>query len=115
LGLRALLVWRGQGWRRIGFQPLRARDIGLGLLALLAIFVANALVSVIGSRLAPELVAAHQERLAAFADILAGDLPLAAVAAAMLFTGFYEEVLARGFLLTRCRTLIAGVWGPVLL
>ena len=115
LGLRALLLWRGQGWRRIGFQPPRLVDLGRGFLALLAIFAVNAAVTLLSMQLAPEMVTSHQERLAAFAGLLAGDLPLLAVGAAMLFTGFYEEVLARGFLLTRSWTLLPGTWAPVLL
>lgn len=115
LGLWALLAWRRQSWRQIGFTPLRPRDAGLGLLALLLIFALNALVSLVSGALAPGLLEAHQQRLAAFAGILAGGLSPLGIGAAMLFTGFYEEVLARGFLLTRSRTLLAGAWGPVLL
>lgn len=115
IGLWALLVRRRQGWREIGFQPLRPKDIGLGLLALLLIFALNALVSVVSETLVPGLLEAHQQRLAAFAGVLTGDLPLLWIGLAMLFTAFYEEVLARGFLLTRSRTLLAGAWGPVLL
>lgn len=114
-GMYLLLRRRDQNWRDIGFRQLRSRDVGLGALALLLVFAINAAVSVIGLQLAPELVETHQGRLSEAARMLAGDLPLAAVAAAMLFTGFYEEVLARGFLLTRCRTLLHGRWGPVLL
>jgi membrane protease YdiL (CAAX protease family) len=115
LGLQVLLNWRGQSWRDIGFRPLRGRDAGLALLALLLVFAVNALVSFIASKLTPDLVQAHQQRLGSFAGLLAGDLSIALVGGAMLFTGFYEEVLARGFLLTRCRTLLGGYWGPVLL
>jgi membrane protease YdiL (CAAX protease family) len=115
-GLQVLLVWRGQSWRHIGFRPIiRLKDAGRGLLALLLVFVVNAALSFIGARLAPELLEEHQQRLSAFAGMLTGDLPLSAIGAAMLFTGFYEEALARGFLLTRCRTLLTGSWGPVLL
>ena len=55
LGLRALLLWRGQGWRRIGFQPPRLVDLGRGFLALLAIFAVNAAVTLLSMQLAPEM------------------------------------------------------------
>lgn len=113
-GLWLLLRWRGQSWRAIGFRPLRGQDVWHALVALLLIFLVNALVTVAFNQLLPDAVAAHQDRLAAFAGMLTGDLSVAAIGAAMLFTGFYEEVLARGFLLARCRRLLAGSWGPVL-
>jgi membrane protease YdiL (CAAX protease family) len=114
-GLWVLLARRGQSWRQIGFRPLRLRDAGLGLLALLLIFALNALVSVVAGLLAPGLLEADQQRVGALAGVLTGGLSPVAIGAAMLFTGFYEEVLARGFLLSRSRALLAGVWGPVLL
>lgn len=115
IGLGWLLAQRGQGWRQIGLRRLRARDLGLGLVALLAIFAINLLINVLISPLAPDVLQEHQEGLAAVAGMLAGETPPLAVAAAMLLIGFYEEALARGFLLARCRTLLPGTWGPVLL
>lgn len=115
LGLRWLLAQRGQGWRAIGLRRLRLRDLGLGLVALLLIFAANMAVSLVSSALAPGVLQEHQEELAAVAGLLVGTASPFAVGAAMLLIGFYEEVLARGFLLSRCRTLLPGVWGPVLL
>lgn len=114
-GLQVLLALRGQGWRDIRLRPLRAKDIGLALLALLLVFAVNVSVSVAGLWLASGSVAAHQERLSAFARLLAGDVSLLLVGGVMLFTGLYEEMLARGFLLARWRVLLPGVWGPVLL
>jgi membrane protease YdiL (CAAX protease family) len=52
-------------------------------------------------------------RIVRLADALAGDAPFAAVALSMLFVGFYEEVLARGLLLQRCRRLFSEVAGPL--
>lgn len=114
-GLQLLLAWRGQGWRQIGLKPPRAKDFGLALVALLLVFALNIAVNLLASRFVPGMAETHQERLAGFGALLAGDLPLVAVGVAMLFTGFYEEALARGFLLTRCKALLAGNWGPVLL
>lgn len=115
VGLHALLAWRGQRWRDLRLPPLRLKDFGLGLLALGLVLLLNAAITLITYQLAPELMEAHQERLAGVGGMLAEGLPLGAVAALMLFVGFYEELLARGFLLTRCQTLLSGTWRPVLL
>lgn len=113
-GVHGLLAWRRQGWRRIGFRGLRPRDFGLAILALLAVFAVNTAMSVGVGLVAPELLDVHYQELSTFAGLLTGDAWLIVIAVIMLFTAFYEEVLARGFLLTRCSTLIKGTWGPVL-
>lgn len=114
-GLQILLVWRGQGWRRIGLRLPRAKDLWLAMVALLLVVALNVAVNLVAFGVVPGMAETHQERLAGFGNLLAGELPLIIVGAAMLFTGFYEEALARGFLLTRCKTLMTGNWGPVLL
>jgi|SRR5690625_3834786 len=114
-GLWALLAWRGQRWHQIGLLPLRGKDFLLAFMALLAVFALNLVLNTAIGLFWPDLLEAHQRQLSGVAKVLAGSLPLAAVAGAMMFVGFYEEVLARGFLLTRSLTLLSGVWGPVLL
>jgi len=115
LGLQLLLSWRRQGWGLIGLGALRLRDLGLGLIALLAVFALNAGISLFALQVWPEVFEQHQAQLTEFAFLLTGELPVLVIAGTMLFTAFYEEVLARGFLLQRCRVLIGGIWGPVLL
>lgn len=113
-GLWALLAWRGQRWRDIGLVAFRGRDIGLALWALLSVFVLNLVLNTAAGLFWPGLLETHQEQLSGVASVLAGTLPLAAIGSAMAFVGFYEEVLARGFLLTRSHTLLGGIWKPVL-
>ncbi len=114
-GLQWLMSVRGQRWREVGLLGLRPMDLWLAVLALLLVFAVNASISLAGMVLAPEVVEGHQQRLMGVAAMLAADTSLAMLLAVMLFTGFYEELLARGFLLDRCRRLLGGIWAPVLL
>lgn len=115
VGLRALLYWRGQDWTSVGLRRFAPGDLGRGLYALMLVFVTNLLVMLILHGLAPSVVEGHQDRLAGVGRIFLNGVPFVAAAAAMLFVGLYEEILARGFLLARCRTLVGGRWLPVLL
>lgn len=115
LGVWWLLAQRGQGWRQIGLRWPRVRDLFLGLWALLLIFTVNLVVNLVSSAFAPETLEEHQQGLAQVAGLLTGEVSPIAIAATMLLVGLYEEVLARGFLLARCRALLRGTWGPVLL
>lgn len=114
-GVHALLRWRGEGWRALGLVPPRLVDLPRALGALLLVFAVNAGLAGVVQLLAPELLAGHQQRLGGVAQVMAAGVPMAAVAAVMLFVGFYEEVLARGWLLGRSRRLLPGRWPPVLL
>jgi uncharacterized protein len=114
-GLHLLLQWRRQRWRDLRLLRPSTVDLSRGVLALVVIFVANALIVAVSMRLAPGLAEGHQERLAGVAGVVLADVPFAAVALTMLLIGFYEEVLARGFLLRRCQTLLGGAWLPVLI
>ncbi|MCC5808758.1 MAG: CPBP family intramembrane metalloprotease [Ectothiorhodospiraceae bacterium] len=114
LGLHWLMAQRDQRWREVGLLGLRLQDLWLAVLALLLVFAMNASISLAGMVLAPEVVEGHQQRLMGVAAMLASDTSLLLIIGVMLFTGFYEELLARGFLLSRCRRLLGGVWAPVL-
>ena len=46
---------------------------------------------------------------------LTEDMPWMMTGLLMLFVGFYEEVVARGFLLARCRVLLDARWAAALL
>jgi len=113
--IQLLLRRRQQRWRELGLVAPTAHDLGRGVVALLCVFGLNAALSLLLGWLSPAGLEDHQQRLIDVASLLTGDLPIAAVAASMLFVGFYEELLARGFLLDRCRILLGGDWGPVLL
>ena len=113
-GLGALLAWRKQRWRDIGLAALEARDFARALLVLLTVFAANAALTLAIYTLAPEVLQAHLEGLQSIAVGLTTDAPLAGALALLLLVGFYEELVARGLLLSRSRALLGGFWAPVL-
>lgn len=114
-GLQALLAWRGESWGDLGLGRFRPWDVGRALQALLLVFAVNALFALAVSQLLPGVLERHQRELSGFANWLVGDLSVASLIAVTLFIGLYEEVLARGYLLGRCRVLLPGVWAPVVL
>jgi len=115
LGLNALLRYREHSWRQMGLRPFTRKDVSRALLALALVFALNASLILLAAHLAPGLVEVHRERLGGMAAALGLGVPVGLLAVAMLFVGFYEELLARGFLLQRARRLLGGTWGPVLL
>lgn len=114
-GLQILLHWRGQKWQDLALNKITSQDLIRALKAFALMFLINMGFLMLVQLVAPSLVETHQERLSDVGAMFNQDIPFAAVVAAMLFVGFYEEVLARGFLLRRCQDLIGGTWGPVLL
>ena len=84
-----------------------ARDIGLGLLFIIPCYVANILISslyVALSKFDVETLAANKmENM----DVL-GSISLLAVVPVSIFVGIYEEILFRGFLLSRLRAIFGG-------
>ncbi len=115
LGLRGLLALRAQRWADIGLGSLRASDPGRGFLAFGACMVSNLLLTSFLFVLVPEAVQSHLDGLGALAAQVSGGVPVIVMIALLCFVGVYEELFARGFLLSRCRELLGGVWGPVLL
>ena len=113
-GLSALLAWRKQRWREIGLAPLEVRDFSRALLVLLTGFAANAALTLGIYVFAPEVLQAHLEGLQSIAVGLTTDAPLGGALALLLLVGFYEELVARGLLLSRSRALLGGFWAPVL-
>jgi membrane protease YdiL (CAAX protease family) len=114
-GLSLLLARAGQHWRDIGLRALQGKDLGHGLLLFAASMGANALVMFSLYLAAPGYAREHIHELQAVASSVADGLPVTAIAATMFFVGVYEELTARGFLLTRCLAALDGVWAPVLL
>lgn len=115
VGLQLMLRWRGQRWRQLGLVPLKLQDLGRALVALLLVFLTNAIFISLVFWFDPEQIEGHERSLTDIAGQLAPDLSLPLIGLMMLFVGLYEEVLARGFLLQRARRLFGGTWGPVLL
>lgn len=109
-----LLKWRGQTWSAIGLLPPAARDGPRGVLAFGGCLGVNLLFIYILYAVYPELVEAHTERLGYITQLLAGSVSLPVLVLMLGFVGVYEEVFARGLLLTRCRSLLRGTWPPVL-
>ena len=115
LGLRVLLTLRAQRWTDIGLERLRGRDAGRGLLAFGVCMVSNLLLTSLLFVLMPEAVQSHLDGLGALATRFSEGVPAIVLVGLFCFVGVYEELFARGFLLSRCRDLIGGAWGPVLL
>lgn len=115
LGLRLLLAMRGQSWRHLGLQALTFKDLGRTLIGLLSCIGANMVLTTAAFIIDPQLLKQHANQLKVIATQLGSEVPFAGIAAMMFFVGVYEEIMARGFLLTRCRTALGGLWGPILL
>ena len=111
----ALLAWRRQRWSDIGLSGLRLRDLARGALAFAACLGANVVLVYALYGASPETVEMHSERLGSLSRQFAADMSLPWLVVVLGFVGVYEEVFARGFLLTRCRSLVGGTWGPVLI
>lgn len=109
-----LLRWRGQTWSTIGLLSPAARDGPRGVLAFGGCLGVNLLFIYALYTVNPELVEAHTERLGFITRQLAGGMSLPVLVLLLGFVGVYEEVFARGLLLTRCRSLLRGTWPPVL-
>lgn len=114
-GLRLLLSLRGQRWRDLGLRRPCRRDLLRTLIAFGLMFAINVAFILMVQAIVPSLVETHQERLSDVAAMLNQGIPFVAVIMAMFFVGFYEELLARGFLLKRCQNLLGGTWGPIIL
>lgn len=116
LGVVALLqAIRRQSWAALGLVRIERRDVGRTAAALGLLIVVGLAVNVTLQQLAPQAFEAHMERLAAMAVLLTSGVPLVGLIVAVAFIGFYEEILARGLLLQRCRRFVGGTWAPVLI
>jgi len=112
--LRTILAHRGQTWRDIGLKTLLPVDFGRGLLILLACVGANMVLTTSVLLVDADLLKQHAHNLMDVGERIDGGLPFAALALVILFVGVYEELTARGLLLSRCRTVLPGTWAPIM-
>jgi uncharacterized protein len=114
-GVYLLLAGREQSFAGIGLRAPQRRDLGRALIVLLAGFGVNMLLTLAIVVLSPATLEEHIEGLETIAFGLTDDTPVAAMLLLLLLVGFYEEVVARGLLLTRARQLVGGFWPPALI
>ena len=110
-----LLAAREQGFDRIGLRAPERADLGRAVIVMLGGFGANLLLTLAAVALSPGTLEDHIAGLESFAVGLTDDVPLAVLVLLLFVIGFYEEVVARGLLLTRARELVGGVWPPALI
>lgn len=114
-GTTALMIWRGIRPGRIRLVLPVPLDLVRAMIALLAFMLVNLVFAGVIRLFQPELIASHHEHLGTFGAQLMGDASLYALAGMMLFVACYEEVVARGLLLSQAERLLPGIWLPVLL
>jgi CAAX protease family protein len=112
--LRAMLAYRRQTWRDIGLRTLQGVDLGRGLLTLLACVGVNMVLTSSVMLVNPDLFKRHAHNLMEVGERLDGGLPFVVLGVVILFVGVYEELTARGLLLSRCRTVLPGTWAPII-
>jgi membrane protease YdiL (CAAX protease family) len=108
-----MLARRGGRWRDIGLVAPVPGDLWRGVLAFGGCLVINLLFVQLLWSVAPDAVETHTEELGVIARQLSHGLPFPALVAVVVFVGVYEELFARGLLLSLCRTLLGGTWAPV--
>lgn len=111
-GVYVLLERRGQRFADIGLWRLGLRDFPRALLILLASFAVNVVLTLLIVVTSPGTLEEHLAGLESIALGLTAEAPLAATIALLLLVGFYEEVVARGLLLSRLREMLGGFWMP---
>jgi membrane protease YdiL (CAAX protease family) len=113
-GVSAVLHWRARSWAEIGMRAPRLADLGRGFVVLFAGFAVNAALVLTIYSFQPEALRSHLTDLQSIAGSLTEGVPLAAVLALHFLVGIYEEIVARGLLLTRSRQLFGGTAVPVI-
>jgi hypothetical protein len=111
------LVWlglrlRGQGWDHLGltFRFAGWRPAGRAVLKSLVVFAAAVAAFVVGSVIMANITGIPEAANTSGYDYLRGNLPMLmlALAAVYVVSSFGEEVIYRGFLITRLTELGAG-------
>lgn len=111
-GVYVLLERRGHRFESMGLVPLKRRDFPRALLIVLASFAVNVVLTLVIVASSPGTLEEHLAGLESVALGLTTDAPLVATIALLLLVGFYEEIVARGLLLTRLREMLGGFWLP---
>lgn len=108
-----ILKWRGQGAGSIGCVRGRLlADVPLGLLAAVSALAAYALCAGLIMVTWPAGAAQLTGNPEAITEMLPPLHP-AALVALMILVGFYEELVFRGFLLTRLRRVLHSWWAAI--
>lgn len=113
-GVYALLIRRDRRFAEIGLVRPRRNDPGRALLVLLAAFGVNIVLTAVILAWSPATLEEHLAGLESIALGLTEGTSLAATIALLLLVGFYEELVARGLLLTRLREILGGFWPPAI-
>lgn len=110
----ALQRHRRQRAGDIGLTPWRWRWLGIGLLTVPVCFVGGAISNLTYALVTQRtLVDFVKEREEFLGDV--SDIPLWLIFTLSIFVGIYEEILFRGFVLTRLRALSRGILWPVVI
>lgn len=115
LGLRFLLVIRGQSWRHLGLGGFFLKDFGRILLILFSCIGVNIVLTTGVAAIDPQLLKQHLNQLQFIANQFSDEISFTGIAAMMFFVGVYEEIMARGFLLNRCQIALGSRWKSILL
>ena len=118
LAMMALIYWglnaRGQSWSHFGlsFRLGSSRSIGIAVLQSMAVFVFGVMAFAAGAILMANLVGMPEPADMSKYDYLRGNLVLTllALASVYLVSSFAEEVIYRGYLITRLRELTDRGW-----
>lgn len=113
-GVYTLMARRERRFAEIGLVRPRANDIGRALLVVLAAFGVNIVLTLAVLASSPETLEQHLAGLESIALGLSEGAPFAATLVLLLLVGFYEELVARGLLLTRLREILGGFWPPAI-
>jgi uncharacterized protein len=113
--VRFLLGRRDGRARDIGLVVPRPRDVIRALLILMTCYATTTLALMPLSVFAPDAMQGHMDTTRLLGLRLTEGMPWTMTGLLMLFVVFYEEVVARGFLLARCRLLLHTRWAAVLL
>jgi membrane protease YdiL (CAAX protease family) len=109
------LRWRGQSPSAIGLgRAPAARILGATLVGIPLCYLGGIVAVAVVAGFAPEGLSGLAREKSEFLHRVA-TIPPALVLPVSLFVGLYEEVLFRGFLLTRFRALLGGTLGAVVL
>jgi membrane protease YdiL (CAAX protease family) len=110
-----LLAWNRQSFRSVGLYvknlpgDILASIVTLGIIYGLQLLIVM-VVFFFFPRLAEDMVRQRREVARLFPKISVGSIALFAI-----FVGFYEELLFRGFLITRIKCVVRNIWLAVVL